>query len=272
MSGQFSYTGAVLVIFILAEIFSFSVSGNEFKPGLEFQDCKNCPLMVVIPSGQFNMGDLKGNGHPKELPVHQVNFKAIFAVGKYEVTFEEWDSCVTSGGCSYRPGDNNFGRGRRPVEMVSWDDAKTYIAWLSAHTGKQYRLLSEAEWEYVSRAGTTTNFTWGDRLGSGNANCAYCDVKGLPQMIPVGSFAPNPFGIHDMVGSADEWVEDCEHNNYQGAPQDGSAWIAESECNRRGIRGGSLHETEKFMLPSVRIFRSTAQRSKAMGFRVARSL
>jgi formylglycine-generating enzyme required for sulfatase activity len=270
--GQFSYPGTVLAMIIMVEFFSFSASGNELKPGQGFQDCNTCPLMVVIPFGQFNMGDLKGNGHPKELPVHQVILNNHFAVGKYEVTFEEWDSCVTSGGCSYRPDDKNLGRGRRPVDWVSWDDAKTYTAWLSAHTGMQYRLLSEAEWEYVSRAGTTTNFTWGDRLGSGNANCAYCDVKGLPQMIPVGSFAPNPFGVHDMVGSVNEWIEDCEHRNYQDAPQDGSAWITDSECKRRGVRGGSIYETEKFMLPSVRSFRTTSERINAMGFRVARSL
>ena len=147
-----------------------------------------------------------------------------FAVGKFEVTFAEWDACLSGGGCSHRPGDAGWGRGKRPVINVSWNDAKAYVAWLSRQTGRAYRLLSEAEWEYAARAGTTTPFSTGRTITSDQANFNSNRIgQYRQQTVPVGLFSANGFGLHDMHGNVAEWVEDCWHENYVGAPVDGSA-------------------------------------------------
>ena len=143
------------------------------KPGEIFRDCDQCPEMVVVPAGRFRMGDLSGDGVRDERPVHDVTVSP-FAAGRYEVTFAEWDACVAGGGCTHRPADSGWGRGTRPVINVSWDDTQAYVRWLSRATGKPYRLLSEAEWEYVARAGSTTKYQWGDDVGTNKANCAGC--------------------------------------------------------------------------------------------------
>lgn len=141
------------------------------------------------------------------------------------MTFAEWDACFSVGGCLHWPIDYGWGRNRRPVIHVSWNDAKAYVAWLSKMTGREYRLLTEAEWEYAARAGTTTAYYWGDEIGKNNTNCNGCGSQwGGRKTAPVGSFAPNAFGLYDMFGNVWEWVEDCFHNNYEGAPTDGSAW------------------------------------------------
>ena len=143
-------------------------------PGYVFHDCDQCPEMVVVPEGRFRMGDLAGDGGSDEKPVHDVTIASSFAVGKYEVTFAEWDACVAGGGCTHWPADEGWGRGTRPVLNVSWDDTQAYVRWLSRETGKPYRLLSEAEWEYVARAGSTTKYQWGDDVGTNKANCDGC--------------------------------------------------------------------------------------------------
>ena len=202
------------------------------KPGQSFRECaQDCPEMVVVPSGEFMMGSPSNEqGHvDSESPQHRVSIGRPFAVSKFDVTFADWDACVSLGGCPKegRSDDAGWGRGKQPVIYVSWDDAKAYAVWLSTMTGKTYRLLTEAEWEYAARAGTTTAYYWGDDIGKGNANCVFCGSQwDNKQTAPVGSFAPNQFGLYDMLGNVWEWVEDCGHNNYNGAPEDGSAWIA----------------------------------------------
>ncbi len=151
---------------------------REMQPRSVFRDCKECPEMVVVPAGRFRMGDVNGGGESDEQPVHEVTIAYPFAVGRYEVMFAEWDACAADVGCTHRPGDQGWGRENRPVINVSWDDAQAYVRWLLRETGKPYRLLSEAEWEYVARAGTTTEYPWGDDIGTNEANCGGCSSRG----------------------------------------------------------------------------------------------
>ena len=227
--------------------------------------------MVVIPNGEFLMGS--NDGHPDEKPVHKVTITKPFAVGKFEVTFAEWDACVAAGGCRHKPGDEGFGRGNRPVINVSWDDVtKDYLSWLSKRTGKSYRLLTEAEWEYAARAGSRTRYFWGDEIGKANANCGECaSEKASPQTISVGSHPPNSFGLHDMHGNVFEWVQDCRQESYDGAPTDGSPWIA-GDCSRRVRRGGSWGSKPQFLRSAFRSKFPSNGRDDSNGFRVARKL
>ena len=191
------------------------------------------------------------------------------------MTFADWDACVSVGGCLQEGSANDagYGRGARPVIYVNWDDAQAYAAWLSRMTGKTYRLLTEAEREYAARAGTTTAYFWGEEIGKGNANCAGCGSQwDNRQTSPVGSFKPNAFGLYDMVGNAYEWVEDCMHNNYNGAPTDGSAWIEDGDCKRRVVRGGSWNDDPRALRAAVRDVRTTRDRHGDLGFRVGRTL
>ena len=238
------------------------------------------PEMVVIPAGRFQMGCVSGREcFDEEYPVHEVAVPQPFAVTKYEVTFEEWDSCVADGGCGgYRPDDEDWGRGRRPVINVSWDDASEYVAWLSGQTGAEYRLLSEAEWEYVARARSQTAFSWGNDIGVNRANCASFDSidqvtcgDRWENTAPVGSFEPNAFGVHDMHGNAFEWVEDCWNESYAGAPPDGSAWRS-GNCSRRVVRGGSWGSSQSFLRSANRNGSPAGSRGRLLGFRVARTL
>ena len=194
--------------------------------GSTFRDVPDAPEMVVIPAGRFVMGSpaSEQGRSDDEGPQHEVHIARPFAVGRFQVTFDEWDACVAAGGCKHRPKDEGWGRGKRPVINVSWEEAQAYVAWLSKKTGQQYRLLSEAEWEYAARAGTTTRYPWGDDPGVNRANF---DGSGSQwsskQTAPVGSFEPNAFGLHDMIGNVLEWVQDCWNDGYKGAPADGSA-------------------------------------------------
>src|SRR5262245_44967 len=213
-----------------------------------FKECDACPEMVVVPAGSFIMGSPANEKERSsdEGPQHRVTFARQFAVGKYSVTFDEWDACVTDGGCNgYRPGDESWGRGRRPVINVSWRDAKAYVEWLSRRTGKSYRLLSEAEREYVTRAGTTTPFWTGSTISTSQANYDGKSTYGSGRegessgkTVPVDSFQANPFGFYQVHGNVWEWVEDCWNESYRGAPRDGSAWTV-GDCDRRALRGGS---------------------------------
>ena len=243
--------------------------------GTVFRDCPNCPEMVVVPAGSFMMGSppSEEGRYDNEGPVHRVAFAAPFAVGVFEVTFAEWDACVSAGGCGgYRPDDAGRGRGSRPVGNVSWDDAQSYVGWLSRSTGKDYRLLSESEWEYVARAGTSTRYWWGDDIGRGRANCDSCGSQwDYESTAPVGSFAANAFGLHDVHGNVWEWTEDCWNESYAGAPEDGRAWEG-GECSRRFLRGGSWSNNPRLLRSAYRLWIDSGNRYNNNGFRVARTL
>ena len=216
---------------------------------------------------------VKKNRSGNEGPQHNVIFAKHFAVSKFEATFAEWDACVAHGDCPSDIGDEGYGRGRQPVINVSWDDAKIYTAWLSRMTGKRYRLLSEAEYEYAARAGTTTTYPWGDDIGTNNAPCQNCSSGG-PGPSPAGSFPANRFGLYDMVGNVIEWVKDCYHSSYDGAPTDGSVWVCERPDDQtRVIRGSSWYKNSDYgyLRSAYRFFGSRDSRN-ATGFRVARSL
>jgi len=160
-----------------------------------------------------------------------------------------------------------------PVINVSWGDAKQYVGWLSQLTGKEYRLLTEAEWEYAARAGARTRFSWGDNLGKGNADCDRCGSPwDLKQTAPVGSFKPNAWGLHDMHGNVWEWVEDSWHETYDGAPTDGSAWLAGGDPSFRIVRGGSWRNDSERVRAAARVRRHVNVRFDTLGFRVARTL
>jgi formylglycine-generating enzyme required for sulfatase activity len=242
-----------------------------------FKDCARCPQMVVIPAGEFTMGSPPSEQGAETQ--HRVTIAAPFAVGKFEITFDEWGACVKDGGCDgYRPDDQRWGRGKRPVIDVSWEKAKAYVNWLSARTGKTYRLLSEAEWEYAARAGTTTTFYTGDSLSPRAANYDGSEDGSGPsdvnrkKTMPVGSFPPNAFGLHDMHGNVIEWVEDCWHDDYTAAaPSDGSAWL-EGHCEGRVMRGGSWEDSQTELRSAARLGEFKDQSSNSDGFRVARSL
>ena len=261
---------------------------EEREPGREFRDCGECPWMVVVPAGEYMMGSPAGEEgrDDDEGPRHRVKIREALAVGKYEVTFEEWDACVDGGGCGgYRPDDEGWGRGRRPVVNVNWEDAKAYLEWLREKTGKMYRLLSEAEWEYATRAKTGTRYSWGDEVGNNQANCEGCGSRwDNEKTAPVGSFEANGFGLHDVHGNVWEWVEDCWHDNYEGAPTDGSAWTNEEGCGRVR-RGGSWTVKPRDLRSAARVFfprtdslslamlsAGDAYVSYSSGFRVARTL
>jgi len=225
--------------------------------------------MVVIPAGSFRMGCVSGRGcSDNEMPVHGVTIPAAFAVSKYEVMFEDYDRFTYPN----RVDDEGWGRGRRPVINVSWDDAQEYVAWLSRQTGQTYRLLSEAEWEYVARAGSSTEYSWGNDIGSNRANC-YGDHCGdqWEYTAPAGSFQANAFGVHDTHGNVLELVEDCWNESYAGAPSDGSAWRS-GNCSRRVARGGSWVSYRWILRSANRLRGPAGNRHNRGGFRVARTL
>jgi formylglycine-generating enzyme required for sulfatase activity len=244
-------------------------------PGSNFKECAtDCPTMIVVPAGEFWMGSpqIEKDRFKDEDPRHEVTFAKPFAVGKTEVTFAKWDACVAAGAC-LRATDNGWGRDDRPVINVSWDDAKEYTAWLSRITGKEYRLLTEAEWEYAARARTTTTYSWGDDIGKGNANCKGCGgQRNGEQPAPVGSFKPNAFGLYDMHGNVKEWVEDPWHNSYEGAPVDGTTWLQGGDKGQRVVRGGSWYDPPQGLRAAYRIGDTSGGRGSNNGFRLARTL
>lgn len=250
------------------------------QPGKIFRDCPECPEMVILPPGLFTMGSPASgpDRRTNEGPQHKVSIAYALAVGKYEVSFAEWDACVATGGCSHKPKDEGWGRGRRPVIHVSWQDAQQYVQWLSNKTGKPYRLLTEAEWEYAYRAGTTTPFYTGSCINPDQANyegnydynnCGAKTGEYREKTIEVGSFKANAFGLHDMAGNVWEWVQDCYNHSYAGAPGDGKAWTG-GECKSRVLRGGSWNYFPYFLRAAVRIKNAPVNRGNFFGFRVAR--
>ena len=231
------------------------------------------PAMVVLPTGRFRMGSPAGETgrFDDEGPVHTVTISRPIAMGQYPVTFEDYDLYVSMG--TKRPADRGWGRGRMPVISVSWEDAKAYAAWLSEQTGKRYRLPSESEWEYAARAGTETAYSWGDEIGVNRTNCKGSGSKWSGrQTSPVGSFAPNGFGLYDMHGNVWEWVEDGWHDNYEGAPSDGSAWTSGGDSSRAVVRGGSWSYNPRLLRAAYRGRDRPSNRFSKVGFRLVQDL
>ena len=254
---------------------------RELEHGQRFRDCPECPEMVVVRSGSFMMGSPPGEeGRDKdEDPRHRVAIAEPFAVGIFEVTFREWDACVSGGGCKgYRPDDDGWGRGDRPVINVSWEDAQAYVRWLSGKTKHPYRLLSESEWEYVARAGTTGSFHTGWTISPDQANYDGDYTYGggrkgvyRERTVSVGTFSPNAFGLHEVHGNVWEWVQDCWNGSYEGAPKDGRAWES-GNCSLRVARGGSWFSGPWFLRSASRSWYTSGDRISFLGFRIARTL
>lgn len=267
-------------------------------PGVsEFRDCADCPVIVSLPKGEYLMGapsgEVPASANPTrpewteqaEKPQVPISITG-FAIGKYEVTFAEWDRCVEAGGCTHRPDDRGWGRKDRPIIHVARADAEQYIAWLRSVTGQPYRLPSEAEWEYAARAGSKTARWWGDQIGSDYAVCDRCGSSwDNRSTAPVGSFPANPFGLHDMLGNVSEWVADCWHESHDGAPPNGaprvdsSPWWEDGVCTRPVRRGGAWSHYTWTVRAAHRTYyrdapdgRWNQRASRSTGFRVARDV
>ena len=255
-------------------------------PGTTFRDCSECPEMVVVPAGKFMMGSEESED---EKPVHEVVIAKPFAVGKFEVTFDEYDACVAGGSCVQevclqgipcvthtKLHDMGWGRGRRPVINIAWIWIGKYLEWLSQKTGKHYRLLTEAEWEYAARAGTTTKNAFGDTITHDQANFSH-GQQGKGRTVEVGSYPPNAWGLHDMHGNVWEWVEDCYEASYDyptaqaKMPTDGSAYTYPA-CPTHVARGGSWDYEAGDIRSSIRYAVKPLYAIDEIGFRVARSL
>lgn len=266
----------------------WAVPGDAAFAGPGNRDCADCPEMVVVPAGKFQMGsaETEAGRSPNEGPLHTVVFAKPFAIGKYEVTFDEWDACVAAKACA-AVADDGWGRGRRPVIYVNFEMATGYARWLTRTTGKQYRVPSEAEWEYAARGGSTTRWFWGEdsKRACEFANVGDESVKeehpdwprhdcndGYAKTAPVGSFKPNGFGLYDTVGNVWEWVEDCYNPSYEGAPTDGQAWLT-GDCVRRIDRGGGWYNKPEAVRSALRYAGDDPTRqNNTLGFRVVRSL
>jgi formylglycine-generating enzyme required for sulfatase activity len=271
--------------FVAANIWPYVLrpaAAQALKPGNAFRECASgqgqdyCPEMVMVPAGSFTMGSPSTeNGHTAAEEQHKVTIKKPFAVSKFEVTFNEWDTCVAYGDCSPHIGASAWGRGQQPVINETWDDAQAYVAWLSKMTKQPYRLLSEAEYEYATRAGTQTAYPWGDEIklrGMAMANCDGCGSRWDNRAAPVGSFLPNFFDLYDMVGNVWEWLEDCTHADYNGAPSDGSPWMEGGNCDAHMVRGGSWGHGPADLRSAYRSGITAGYRGPTLGFRVARTL
>ncbi|BBJ24110.1 formylglycine-generating enzyme family protein [Candidatus Nitrotoga sp. AM1P] len=265
------------------------------KAGLApvFRDGPDNPEMVVIPAGSYRMGDVSDK--------HKVTISRSFAVGKYPVTVEEWRRYVDAKSVVAKepmsvyfgapgdgsevkpyvepedpphcPSDNGWVGTTLPVTNVSWFDAQDYVRWLTTQTGQTYRLLTEAEWEYVCRAGSVTEYYWGDEIGDNNCNCQDSGSKwSCKRASRVGNFAPNVFGVYDMLGNVWEWVEDHWHNNYEGAPTDETAWTYGGNQQGRVVRGGSWDCSPKLSRSASRARAVTSSRYDDFGFRIASTL
>ena len=262
-------------------------SSAQLTAGLRFKECPACPTMVVVPAGSFTMGDVSGVSFANERPAHGVHIEYIFAVGIHEVSWAEYGECLVAGYCKVQGiekagGGEGWGLSTRPVINVSWDDAQDYVTWLSAKTGETYRLLTEAEWEYVASTSTRSLFHFGNETAK---LCKYangadqstdykwrnkeCSDGYGKETAPVGSFAPNDFGLYDVHGNVWEWVQDCYNETYDGAPQDGRAWMT-GNCDRRVIRGGAWMMEPLLLRSAARANSKTTFRNPMIGFRVAR--
>lgn len=272
---------------IAALAFAVLPGDTDVPPGLQLTSCRHTscvplqdrlrdgspgPEMVLLRGGPFIRGDLKGDGRADERPPAPVHLGRPFAIGRYEITFDEFDRFSDATGRP-RMDDSGWGRGRRPAINVSWNDAVAYTRWLSEQTGRRYRLATDAEWEYAARAGSQERFWWGDELGVGRANCAGCDTLWDAHMTaPVGRFVPNAFGLHDTAGNVFEWVADCIHDNFAEAPPDGSAFENPAGCGQRVYRGGSWSFPPRELRSSARWRDFATGSSDDLGFRVVREL
>ena len=264
---SFRFLRIVLIVCAAASAASAQTPAAH-KPGEIFRDCPDCDEMVVVPSGEFDMGS---TDTAAETPRHRVVITNPFAIGRREVTFDEWDLCASAGACKYSPGDHGWGRGQNPVIDISWDDITDFVGWLSKKTGHAYRLPTEAEWEYAARAGSVSDYWWGREIGVGRAKCADCGGDPTRRTAPAGSFRPNAFGLYDTVGNVAEWVEDCWNPSYRGAPADGSAWT-QGDCSLRVLRGGSFDSKFNAVRSAARFRYDRDVRYYANGFRVARDV
>ena len=284
------------------ELLAEQLRKREREPGRRFRDCDACPEMVVVPAGSFMMGSpaSEEGRYDREAPQHRVTITEPFAVGLYEVTRGEFARFVretnrTTGNSCWlwdgnaekweeRSGFNwrNPGHAqtdRHPVVCVNWEDAQAYVRWLSGKTGHRYRLLSESKWEYVARAGTTGPFHTGSTISTDQANYDGNYTYGTGRKgayrgrtVPAGSFSPNGFGLHDVHGNVNEWVQDCWHDRYDGVPGDGGAWET-GDCSLRVLRGGSWFSTPRDVRAAFRNWStSTGNRVMDLGFRVSRTL
>lgn len=248
------------------------VKANEgLAPGNVFKDCEDvCPEMVVVPAGAFTMGSPpeEAGREASEGPRHPVAFAQAFAIGRREVTFAEYDACVADGGCSHRPNDQGWGRDRRPVVDVSWNDAQAYVAWLNQKTGQRYALPSESEWEYAARAGANTPWQTGRAILTDDANI----LNAFGRTVPAGSYPPNAFGLHDVHGNVSEWTLDCLDTGYLGVPDDGSAATSGNCVEQRLNRGGNYASEPSGVRFAYRARAPQATRLAQLGFRVARAL
>ena len=270
---------AAAMIGAVAAIAMPLTAGAAAPAGNSFRDCSDCPLMVRIPAGQFTMGSPTNEPYRGAEKQHRVTIGSPFALSEFEITFAQWDACVARGGCGgYRPDDQGWGRGNRPVIGVSWNDAKAYVAWLSRTTGKHYRLASESEWEYAARAATTTPFSFGATINTNEANydgtTAYGNgPKGVnrKKTLPVGSFSPNAFGLYDMHGNVWEWTEDCWSDEYTAVtPANGAPYLLPN-CAGHVLRGGSWEDHPADIRSAARVGGASDDQSWSDGFRVALS-
>jgi formylglycine-generating enzyme required for sulfatase activity len=225
--------------------------------------------LVHIPAGQFRMGDGSGKGDSDERPARIVNV-AAFRMARHEVTFAQFDAFCAATGCT-PPDDNGWGRDDRPVTNVSWDDAIAFITWLNEQSDLKFRLPSEAEWEYAARSGSTGDYWWGAAFSPDHANGEGTAGRDQwPGTAPVGQFPPNPFGLYDMNGNVREWVQDCWHADYSGAPADGQPWLT-GNCDRRMLRGGAWSLGPTSHRASDRDWDDRNFRYTDRGFRIAAS-
>jgi formylglycine-generating enzyme required for sulfatase activity len=274
-------------------------SERELRPGDRFKECETCPEMIVIPRGDFMMGSNAGEpGHEvDEAPVHKVTISARIAVARYAVTVADFETFVAVTG--YRPGigcrvfeggrwtersdlsfrNPGFPQGpNHPVVCVNWNDAKAYTDWMTARMSGEYRLPTEAEREYATRAASSTAFWWGNDIAPSQAGYDWTHVFGNGPRgqarrgtHPVDAFQSNPWGLFQMHGNVSEWVEDCWNDNYRGAPIDGSAWQS-GDCRRRVLRGGSWGYVPKDLRASYREGATLSFRNFNFAFRVVRVL
>jgi formylglycine-generating enzyme required for sulfatase activity/uncharacterized membrane protein len=256
--------------------------------GKSFRDCSACPEMVPLKPGRFVMGSPDGEaGRFGNETQHVVDIAKPFAIGRYDVTFDEWDACVADGGCAaYHPSDEGWGRAKRPVIDVSWNDAQSFLDWLTRKTGAHYRLPSEAEWEYAARGGTTTARWWGNEIDRKDAKygpdeCVqqtHCGgvVSGPGNWLntaPVGSYSANPYGLFDVLGNVWQWTADCWHPDYQGAPTDGQVWNEPADrCKRHVVRGASWTDIPSFVRSATRAAVPPTARAGHVGLRVVREV
>jgi formylglycine-generating enzyme required for sulfatase activity len=268
---------------------ALTTAKGPWRSGQVFKDCPECPVMVVIPAGTFVMGSREQEGSKREeSPMRRVTIGRPLAVSKYEVTWDEWNACLREKACATGR-DEGWGQGRRPVINISQSEAIRYAEWLSEKTAHQYRLPSEAEWEYAARAGTLGIHHWGD---SDEPTCDYASVfnaafspydgknwkwdyfecnDGYKETAPVGLFKPNAFGLHDMLGNVREWTLDCFNQNYEGAPVDGSAWMT-GECRYHVTRGGSWVTEPVYVRSAARYWVESSNQNDDLGIRLVRIL